>query len=245
MKKALNALTALVSLGALSLGSAGSASAASLVLPRSLSGLSASQIATLSIRSAVAKGTCTNDSKGTAVGFTFGSSTNSGTHQAQQTVFFNKSQGQVLLLNGALYMKESAALLTVQFGKADPRFTNRWILITATNKSYHSVSSGLLFSSMITQVRPAGTLHASKVGILSGVKVVALSGKANSELGLTGGVETLFVEATAPYLPVKLVAGGRSQGVPTSLSVTFSNWGHQFRFTAPQGALSVPSSALP
>ena len=245
MKKALNALAALSCLGALSLVASASATGAIVALPRSLAGLSASKIVSLSLNSAITKGSCTNVSRGSAVGFTLGSSTDSGAHQAQQVVSFNKSEGRVLLVDGALYMKESAALLSGQFGKADSHYANRWILIPSANKSYQSVSSGLLFSSTITPVRPYGVLHASKIGTLLGLKVIAISGKANPEVGFTGGVETLFVATAAPYLPVRLVAGGRSQRVLTSLTVSFSNWGRKFAFAAPQGAVAISSNVLP
>lgn len=214
-------------------------------LPVSLVGMSPSQILDVSLRSAADEGSCTNVSRGTAVGFTFGSSTDSGARQARQSLYFNRSRGQVLLIGPALYMKESAALLSVQFGKAGSGYANRWLLVPPSSESYHPVSSGLLFSSMITQVRPAGALHESKVGVLGGVRVVALSGKANSELGLTGGVETLFVRAVSPYLPVRLIAGGRAQGVPTSLTVTFSQWGRHFSVGAPQHVLALSPTAVP
>ena len=245
MKKALNALATLAAITSLGASGALPAGAAGRGLPPTLASMSAAQVASLSLANAKKWGSCTYVSRGTAVGFTFGSSTDSGSREARQTVIFNGYHGQVLFLSGALYMKESAALLRVQFGKSDPRDANRWILLPPGNKSYRSVSNGLLFSSMFTQVRPGGVLHESKVGTLGGVKVVAVTGQANPELGLMRGVETLFVAAASPYLPVKLIAGGRSQGVPTSLSVSFSHWGDHFRITAPRGALTLSKNALP
>ncbi|HEY5121214.1 MAG TPA: hypothetical protein VII84_06530 [Acidimicrobiales bacterium] len=242
MKKALNVIAA-VTLASMLAGEA--ASAASHVAHSSLTKLSATQIVTLSLANAHALGTCTNSSKGTAVGYTFGSTTNSGTNEAQESTYFNKSTGKVLLIEGRLYVNESAPLIALQFGKADPKWANKWISISTGNKAFVPFSSGLLFSSMISQVRPVGTLHKSKVGTLNGVKVIAISGSANAELGLTKSVETLFVAASAPYLPVELLAAGRSQGVPTSLTVNFSHWGHHFSYSAPRGVTPISSTDLP
>jgi hypothetical protein len=221
------------------------ANAASHSVPPNLSELSATQIVNLSLANAHAQGTCTNSSKGTAVGYTFGSTTNSGTDEAQESTYFNKSTGRVLLIKGHLFVDESAPLIALQFGKADPKWANRWISIPPGNKAYVPFSTGLLFSSMMSQVRPTGTLHKSKIGTLNGVKVIAVSGSANAELGLTKGVETLYVATSAPYLPVELLAGGRSQGVPTSLKVTFSHWGHHFSYSAPRGVTPISSTDLP
>lgn len=242
MKKA---ILAVALLGVTSLLPSWSAGASTLTLPPGLSGLSAAQITNLSLKSAISQGTCTNVSHGAAAGYRFGSSTNSGTNEAKQQVTFNKSTGEVLLIKGALFVKESAPLITLQFGKADPKYANKWLSIGKTSKDYHAFTTGLTFSSMISQVRPAGTLRMSKVGTLHGVKVIAINGTANAELGLTAGAETLFVRATAPYLPLEFAAAGRSQGVPTTLTVTFSNWGHRFSYSAPQGAIPISTTNLP
>jgi hypothetical protein len=242
MNKALSVIAA-VTLASMLAGEA--ASAASHSAHSSLTKLSATQIVTLSLANAHAQGTCTNSSKGTAVGYTFGSTTNSGINEAQESTYFNKSTGKVLLIKGLLYVNESAPLIALQFDKAGPKWANKWISIPTGNKAFVPFSSGLLFSSMISQVRPAGTLHESKVGTLNGVKVIAISGSANAELGLTKSVETLFVAASAPYLPVELLAGGRSQGVPTSLTVNFSHWGHHFSYSAPRGVTPISLTNLP
>ena len=97
---------------------------------------------------------------------------------------------------------------------------------------------------MLSQVRPAGSLRKSNVGTINGVRVVAISGGANSELGLTKGVATLFVSASAPFLPVELLTGGRSQGVPTSLTVSFSHWGERVVANVPGGATPITSTDL-
>jgi hypothetical protein len=242
MKKALRVIVA-VTLASVLPGVA--AGAASHSVPSKLSQLSATQIVNLSLSNAHARGSCTNASKGTAVGYTFGSTTNSGTNEARESTYFNKSTGQVLLIKGHLYVNESAPLIALQFDKSDPKWANKWISIPPGNSAYVPFSAGLLFSSMMSQVRPTGTLHESKIGTLNGVKVIAVSGSANAELGLTKGVETLFVSASAPYLPVELLAGGRSQGVPTSLTVTFSHWGHLFSYSAPRGVTPISSTDLP
>ena len=212
---------------------------------QNLAKLSAAQIVTLSLANARAKGTCTNTSRGTAVGYTFGSTTNSGATEAQESNYFNTSTGKVLLIKGHLYIYESAPLIALQFSKPDPKWANKWISIPRTDKAYIPFSSGMLFSSMISQVPPAGVLKKGKIGTLNGVRVIAITGTANAELGLTKSKETLFVSANAPYLPVELLAAGRSQGVVTSLTVNFSHWGQRFTYQAPRGVTPISSTNLP
>lgn len=241
MKKA-QCVIAAVTLASMMTGEAAGAAAGATVR---LTSMSAAQIVSLSLSNAQALGACTNTSKGTAVGNTFGSTTSSSSDEAKESTYFNKSTGEVLLIKGHLFVKESAALIALQFAKSDPKWANKWISIPPGNTAYVPFSSGLLFTSMISQVRPAGALRKSKVGTLNGVKVIAISGNANAELGLTKSVATLFVAASAPYLPVELLAGGRSQGVPTSLTVTFSHWGHHVSYSAPRGFVPISSTDLP
>jgi len=238
MKKALSIL-ALCAAGLTSAPAAGASS------PTSLSALSAPQIVTLSLHNAAAEGSCTNVANGSAVGFTFGSTTNSGPTEAQQIIHFNKATGEALLLKGVAYIKLSATVINLEFAKPFPQYANKWISLTSARKEYASITTGLLFSSMLTQVRPAGNLTRSKVVTLNGVKVVAITGTANAALGLSAGKQTLFVRATAPYLPVAIDAAGRSQGVPTNLTVTFSNWGKKFSYAVPSPVVAISSTTLP
>ena len=242
MKKALSVAIALSMVGLVPAWSTG---ASAVTLPSSIANLSASQIATLSLASAKAKGTCTNVSSGAAVGFTFGSTTNSGATQAQQLIRFNKYTGEALLIKGVVYVKLSATVINLEFSKPYPQYANKWISITAASKDYRAIATGLLFSSMITQVRPRGTLTKSGIVTLDGVKVIAIGGSANAELGPSAGKQTMFVEAAAPYLPVALDAAGRSQGVPTNLTVTFSNWGKSFSYAVPTHVVPISSTTLP
>jgi hypothetical protein len=235
-------VAALTSLSLLSVWSGGASGA---TLPSNLKDLTASQIVNLSLTSAHAKGSCTNVSVGKATGFTFGSSTDSGRLDAQEELTINQATGVVRLVKGALFTKESNQIISLQFGISDPKYANRWISIPRSSKHYVPFSSGLTFISMIAQVRPTGKLTESKVGTLHGVKVIAVHGTANAELGLNTGAETLFVSDTSPYLPVELAASGRSRGVPTTLVVTFSQWGHPFTYAAPPGAIPISSTNLP
>ena len=242
MKKALSLL---VAIGVTSITPIAASAAGALSVPASIANLSPSQIATISLASAQAAGTCTNVSRGSAVGFTFGSTTDSGVTQAREALHFNTATGEALLIKGVAYVNLSATVINLEFGKAYPQYANRWISIPATSKDYASITLGLLFSSMLSQVRPGGTLTKSKVTTLNGVKVIAITGTANAELGLTAGKQTLFVQAASPHLPVALDAAGRSQGVPTNLTVTFSNWGKRFAFVVPSHVVTIASTTLP
>ena len=209
-----------------------------------LTAKSASAIATLALKAAHAKGTCLNVAAGAAVGYHFGASTESGSTSAQETVTYNAYSGHVRLVKGIAYLRDDAAVMQLQFGKTDSRYVNKWIAIPRTSSFYENAVTGLLFSSMITEVRPAGALTKTKVTTLHGTKVIGLEGVANHEMGLTKGVETLFVSLRAPYLPVELKASGRTQGVATTLTVTFSKWGTKFHVVAPHPSVLLSKTTL-
>ena len=222
----------------------GSADAAGRTLPASIVNLSARQIANIALASARAKGTCTNVSSGASVGLSFGATTDSASNSAEQTLHFNGASGEARLVAGTAYVKMNAKFIELDFGRTAPQLANRWISLTRSDTAYHDVVTGMLLSSVLSQVLPAGTLSKSKPTTLYGVKVIAISGSANARLGLSSSKQTLFVSTTAPYLPVALDAAGRSRGVPTTLTVTFSHWGQHFHISAPSSALPISATTL-
>jgi hypothetical protein len=239
MKKALSAL-ALLSVTVLPATVSGAATTTS----PALAALNADQVASLSLANATKVGVCTSSSLGRAAGYQFNTTTYSGARSAQQTLSVNKATGVARLVNGVLYVRLSAKIIDLQFAKNDPRYANTWISIPSTDKQFPSISSGLLFSSMLSQVRPAGHLTKTPVTVVDGVSSLGLSGLANAELGLTSASETLYVSVAAPHLPVELLAAGRSQGVPTTLVVTFTRWGQHLDVAVPPHALPISSTTL-
>ncbi|HEY5304240.1 MAG TPA: hypothetical protein VIJ86_09315 [Acidimicrobiales bacterium] len=243
MKKA---FPVVIALGVLSLVATTSAGASALAIPSSLPGFTPAQVANLALANARAKGSCSTESQGKSTGYSFSESTNSTPAVAQQFITFNSSSSGVeRMVGGVVYAKLSASMISLQFGVADPTYANKWVAIPRTNHHFVTFSSGLLFSSMLSQVRPVGPLTQSPVGTLNGKQVIAIGGTANAQLGLSASAETLFVSAASPYLPVELTASGRADGVPTTLVVTFSNWGRHFSYTAPTGAIPIASTTLP
>ena len=243
MKKALSAL-ALLSVTALPATVSDAATTSTAVATPALATLSADQVASLSLANATKVGVCTSSSLGHAAGYTFNPTTYSSARSAQQTLSVNKATGVARLVDGVLYVRLSAKIIDLQFAKNDPRYANTWISIPPTDKEFPSISSGLLFSSMLSQVRPTGHLKKTPVTVVDGVTSLGLSGLANAELGLTGASETLYVTVAAPHLPVELLAAGRSQGVPTTLVVTFSRWGRRLNVAVPAHALPISSTTL-
>ena len=211
----------------------------------SLAGLSAARVLATAMAAARAAGSCLDVSTGAAVGYRFSSSTQSGPSEAREVMSFNKAVGDTLLLHGQLYVKESATIIELQFGKRDPRWANRWIHVPASSHDYTPFSRGLTFASMLSQVPPTGALHRSAVETFDHHRVVAVTGSANAELGLTRGAETLFVSAQAPFRPVEMRASGRLQGVPTTLVVVFSQWGRHFSFATPSPVTALAATDLP
>lgn len=244
MKKSLTIVVALGVMALTPLDAAGATTSTRTSSPAGIVSLSPRQIATISLTNARAKGSCTNVSHGASVGLSFGATTRSGAKLAEQTLEFNKSRGTALLIGATVYVRMSAELITLEFGRSAPQLANRWISIRPSDAAYSGVTTGMLFSSMLAQVLPAGTLSKSKVVTLDGVKVIAISGSGNVHLGLRSSKQTLFVAARAPYLPVALDAAGRSQGVPTTLTVTFSHWGKPLHLAAPTPSLPFASTTL-
>jgi len=206
---------------------------------------SAAHLVAASLAGALRAGSCTNVSKVVAAGLTFGSTTQSGATVASQSVYFNAATGSVRLLAGVLYFKESASLLALQFGVNDAGDANKWISVPASNSHFHALATGLLQASMLSQVAPVGPLTRSPLTTVNGVAVIIVRGGANALLGLTKGAETLILHAQAPYLPIELAAAGRSQGTPTTLTVTFSHWGLRVAVSAPAGAVPITRTKLP
>ncbi len=248
MKKALTVVVALGVAAVTPLGTAGASSprihSARVSSPASILTLSARHIVDVSLANARAQGSCSNVSRGAAVGLSFSATTQSGANVAEQSIVFNKARGTALLVAGTAYVRLSAKLIALEFGRTAPQLADRWIAISHGDKVFASVTTGMLFSSMLSQVLPSGTLSKSKVVTLDGVNVIAISGGANARLGLSAARQTLFVAAHAPYLPVALDAAGRSQGVPTTLTVTFSHWGEPLHYVAPTPSLSLDATVL-
>jgi len=246
MKKVPTAVaTLVVALLSLSpLATVASAGATGRTLPASIVNLSARQIANIALASARAKGTCTNVSSGASVGLSFGATTELASNSAAQTIHFNAASGEARLVAGTAYVKMNAKFIELDFGRSAPQLANRWISLTRSDAAYHDVVTGMLLPSVLSQVLPAGTLSRSKPTTLYGVGVIAISGAANAQLGLSSSKQTLFVSTTAPYLPVALDAAGRSRGVPTTLTVTFSHWGQDFHISAPSSALPISATTL-
>jgi hypothetical protein len=243
MKKA---VTVVIALGVLGLLATTSAGASSLATPSSLTGFTPAQVTNLALASARAKGSCSTTAQGKATGYSFSESTNSTPAVAQQFITFNSSStGVERIVGGVVYAKLSASMISLQFGVADPAYANKWVAIPRTSHHFVTFSSGLLFSSMLSQVRPVGPLTQSPVGTLNGKSVIAIGGTANAQLGLSASAEILFVSSKSPYLPVEFTASGSADGVPTTLVVTFSNWGRHFSYAVPTGAIPIASTTLP
>jgi hypothetical protein len=240
MKKTLTVVTTLSVLG---LAPAG-ASAAATSSPASLAHLSAGRIATIALASARAEGTCTTVSHGASIGLSFTETTHSGATRGEQFLRVNGATGETLLIGTRLYTKLSAPLIDVEFGTPAPQYANEWLSLPASAAIYHQAAFGLSFATMISQVRPAGTLKRSAVVTLDGVKVIAVSGIANAHLGLSTSTQTLFVAAAPPHLPVALDAAGRSRGVPSTLTVTFSRWGRPLTLVPPAKVVPLAATTL-
>ncbi|MFY9781959.1 MAG: hypothetical protein WAK12_00300 [Acidimicrobiales bacterium] len=148
-------------------------------------------------------------------------------------------------VDGGVYVYANAQGVKLQYGVTDSTWANRWILVTSHDKAFTAFSAGVLLRSVLEEVPPATIKGSAKSQTVGGQKVVAITGKPNKMIGLSAGKETLYLSATAPYLPVKLVVTDKPPSEVRKLTFTFSHWGESFVIAKPSGATPISNTNLP
>jgi hypothetical protein len=203
------------------------------------------QIMTSAMSAALAQGSCTSSSSTTITGQAYSSITNTSTTSGQQTLRLGNATSIVRVVKGVVYIYDDAKAIQDQFGVSAPKDANRWIAIPSSNSNFTRFNSGILLSSVMSMVTPAGPLKTGPVMRIDHVLVVGVTGKPNIHLGLASGTETVYVATTGPHVPIELVATDTVQGQKNTFTITYSNWGKDFHLSQPASSTPISSTKLP
>jgi hypothetical protein len=142
----------------------------------------------------------------------------------------------VLVVADTAYVRGDAFALASYMGfsgAAATRFAGHWLKIPHTARSYPTVSAAVRLRSTLKEItvpRPRVTLPES---VLNSRRVIGVR-----NTSMTSGhrlTRTLYVRAAGPRLPVaEVTREGGNRG-----SVTFSNWNHRVKVSAPTGATLI------
>jgi hypothetical protein len=173
-------------------------------------------------------------------GITTTLNTHAGRASGWQTVSETASTGSaaltIELVKGALFMTGSAGGLYLQglTEKAATAEAGKWVSVPASSPIYASVAAGLTTKSTMQEFVMAGTVTKVAPARVSGHLDPGYRGKTKAAKGQPAQAETVYVTASSPYLPAKVVSGGAT--------TLFSQWGSAVNVTRPSGA--VPLKAV-
>ncbi len=214
----------------------------------SLVGKSASQVVALAMAAATAKGSVHLVSTDTGSGGPDGSTYDVSRTEGKQTESGGASgTATLVLVAGVAYVNADATFLQNGFGfpaNDASAFAGRWISFQSTDSGYQQIVDGDTLSSALSDSTPSGILTLKGTSVVDGKNVLAVSGGLPVSLlgdGATGST-VLYVSATAPFLPVKLVEQGSADGQSGTTTVLFSSWGEDVLALAPTNA--TPFSSL-
>ena len=209
----------------------------------SLHKLTAAQILNISLSAARAQKSVDSLVTTSIFGLSAKVQTQSGVSSGRSLVNVNGHSGEVLEVNGTVFAKLDAAIVNFEFHTNAPSLANKWISIPRQSRYFSTVSTGITLASVLDEITPAGALTQS-IASYNGVRVVALSGSANSSLALPGGTQILYVSTKPPFLPV----GGRvhlsTSGVKLDLAVRITHWGVPLRVSAPSTFTKISATTL-
>jgi hypothetical protein len=168
-----------------------------------------------------------------------------GSTSGEQLISYNGAQIDVREFDRNVYVDANADGVKLQYGETDPTWANRWIEVTPSDGKYAAFASGVLLHSALDEVAPATLKEATTSKTLNDEKVIALTGKPNSTIGLNAGKETLYLSATSPYLPVKLVVTDKPPSEVRKLTITFSHWGKSVVVVKPSTWTPLSKTNLP
>jgi hypothetical protein len=163
----------------------------------------------------------------------------------EQLISYDGAQIDVREVDHDVFIYANADGVKLQFGEADPTWAKRWIEVTPSDTKFSAFASGVLLGSTLDEVPPATIKGSATSKKLNGKKVVAITGKPNSIIGLNAGKETLYVSANAPYLPVKLVVTDKPPSEVRKLTIAFSDWGKSVSVVKPTNATLLSKTNLP
>jgi hypothetical protein len=142
----------------------------------------------------------------------------------------------VLVVANTAYVRGDALTLANYMGFSDAaaaRFAGRWLKIPHTARSYPAVSEAVRLRSTIKEIVLPKPRVALPESVFNGQRVIGI--RNTSVVSGHRATRTLYVRAAELRLPVAEVtrAGGNR------ITVTFSNWNHRVRVSAPTSATLI------
>lgn len=223
----------------------GASSAHGVTTGNALDGKSATEVVSLAMAAATAKGSVHLVSTDTGTGGPGGSTYDVGRNEGKQAVSGGTiGTASLVVVSGIAYVHADATFLQNAFGfpaNMASTYAGTWISFRSTDTGYQQVADGDTLASALSDSTPSGSLTLKGTSVIDGKNVIAVSGGLPSNLSRTGatGSLALYVSTIAPFLPVKLVEQGAVSGHSGTTTVMFSNWGEDVRALAPTNATPI------
>ncbi len=138
------------------------------------------------------------------------------------------------------YLYANAKAYAEDFDVAKTSLANKWVLVPSTNKNYGNIADAILVKSVMQQLVDIGSVKDVGAVAFDGQTALALRGDAGAS-----GTETIYVSATAPYLPIGLSAEATEEGHKIINELVFSKWGEKFSVKAPATYLVATKKTFP
>ncbi len=211
--------------------------------PTTLTGLSATQVLSVSLKAASTKQSATTVLS--ALGNTLHAVITAGPRSGSGSEVLDGHKGEFIYSNGVIYTKFDATMVHFEFGVTDTSVANKWISATKSSKFYYGLSANLTLPSILLLMHPADVLSLTSPTTVNGVAVIGVAGKLSvADFGV-GGTSTLYVSTTAPFLPEQLLLVESKSGLTANVTFTFKNWGVPVSVTAPKNFTPIGKTNLP
>ena len=222
------------------------ATGAGAATPTSLSGLTGAQVDALAIAQMRAVGSYTLVVTSTVAGLHATSVTSSTLYSGIRHDDINGQLGEKVFVNGVVYVRFTAPVEKIYFGKVIASLANKWISFTPGQPFYSLFSTTMSESTLAPLLTLRGTLNVSPPLTYDHRHVVAITPAASAATSPSGIAETLYVSNSAPFLPVALVIDSHSSAPSKTLeTVTFKNWGVHVTVRAPRHFTASSKFKLP
>ncbi len=195
------------------------------------------------LRAANAQRSVVSRAATTVFGITVTAVATSGPTSGVARVSASGHSGEIRDLGSVVYAKFDAALVNFEFHTSVTSVANEWIAVPRSSHYFANLALGVTLPSVLSELTPLGPLHVSTT-TWHGARVLALSGRANATLGVPGGSQTLFVAASAPYLPVGGAVHATESGVSLDVTIELSQWNVGLRVSAPAHSTPIAATAL-
>jgi hypothetical protein len=208
-----------------------------------LTGMTPRQVLATTLRAAAAQRTADSVVTTSTQGLTLRAVTESGPSSGIGYLNVNGHRGEIIYLKGVVYARFDPAIVKFELNSTNVSVANKWISITRTSRYYSNLAEGDTLPSVLQELSPAGTLSMSTTSF-SGRNVIALTGASNATVGVPGGVQTLYVSPSAPFLPVGGDIRAITSGVSIDLVIQMKNWGAKVDVHAPSTSTPITTTPL-